>query len=336
MPLHVTFRQFEILDAVARHGSVSRAAEALHLTQPAVSLQIRHLADAVGLPLFERLGRRLVLTEAGETVLGCGRRVLEQLAELEETIGGIKGLEGGSLRICVATTVNYFAARAVAAFCRAHPAVQVSLDVTNRETLLQRLTAGEADIALMGQPPRNLDLAADPFRENPLVVIAPLDHPLAGRRGIPLSELADAVFLVREHGSGTRIAMERYFSEHGFERARDVEMTSNESIKQGVEAGLGLGIVSLHTLELELQLRRLAVLDVAGFPIRRRWYVVHRSGKQLSPAARAFRQQLLAGAELDAQPPPAASKRDRRKAPARGTRTAARRRPRSGASPGAA
>jgi LysR family transcriptional regulator, low CO2-responsive transcriptional regulator len=241
-----------------------------------------------------------MLTEAGALVLSHGRRILEQIVELDQAIGELKGLEGGSLRICVATTVNYFAARAVAAFCRAHPAVQVSLDVTNRATLLGRLTAGETDIALMGQPPRNLDLVADPFKENPLVVIAEPGHRLARRRGVPLAALADEVFLVREQGSGTRIAMERFFDEHGFERFRDVEMTSNEAIKQGVEAGLGLGIVSLHTLELELQLARLAVLDVEGFPIHRRWYVVHRTSQRLSPAARAFREQLLTEVDVEA------------------------------------
>ncbi len=291
--MHVTLRQLSVFEAVARRLSITRAAEELHLSQPAVSMQVRQLEEAVGLPLLERIGKRLFLTEAGRTMQRTSRGVAEQLSEAQQLIDDLKGTEGGRLHITVATTVNYFAARLLSQFCKRYPRVRVSLDVTNRETLLSRLEANETDIVLMGQPPEGLDLVAEPFMDNPLVVIAPPDHRLAGRSRIPLACLADETFLIREKGSGTRGAMERFFSEHGLPLTRTIEMTGNEAIKQSVEAGLGLGIVSVHTVELELAVARLTTLDVQSFPIARRWYVVHRRGKRLLAAARAFRQFVL-------------------------------------------
>ncbi len=291
--MNLTLRQLQVFDAVARHLSFTRAAEELYLTQPAVSMQVKQLEGAVGLPLFEQLGKKIHLTEAGQAMHRCSRTIAEQLREAQQLIEELKGIEGGRLRITVATTVNYFATRLLSAFCHRYPGVRVSLDVTNREHLLRRLDANETDIALMGQPPADLDVVAEPFMENPLVVIAAPDHALSRERRIPLKRLQQETFLMRERGSGTRMAMERFLAEHGITPSSSIEMTSNEAIKQSVEAGLGLGIVSAHTLELELEVGRLKVLDVESFPIMRRWYVVYRKGKRLSAAAQAFKDFVL-------------------------------------------
>jgi DNA-binding transcriptional LysR family regulator len=291
--MHLTFRQLQVFESVARQQSFTRAAQELHLSQPAVSMQIKQLESAVGLPLFEQLGKQIHITEAGGVMRHFSRRIAGDLREAEEAIEELKGIEGGRLRIAVATTVNYFAARLLSRFCKQYPGVRVSLDVTNRETVLHQLAENTADIVLMGQPPDGLDVEAEPFMDNPLVVIAAPDHPLISRRRVPLSALAQETFLIREPGSGTRSAMERFFAAKGIAPRISVEMTSNEAIKQSVEAGLGLGVVSNHTVELECGAGRLAVLNVQSFPIKRKWYVVHRRGKRLSAAANAFRAFVL-------------------------------------------
>ena len=292
--MHVTFRQLKVLEAVARHSSFTRAAEELHLTQPAVSMQIKQLESAIGLPLFEQVGKRIFLTDAGRTMRHYSRAMTQQLAEAKDALEELKGNEGGHFKISVASTVNYYATRLLASFCREHPGVRVSLDVTNRETLLRQLDSNETDIALMGQPPEGLDVVAEPFKDNPLVVIASPDHRLVRRRKtVPLSELEGETFIIREEGSGTRLAMERFFAEFGITPSSRIELNSNEALKQSVEAGLGLGFVSVHTLEFELELGRLKILKVEGFPVVRRWYVVHRCGKRLSAAARAYKAFVL-------------------------------------------
>ena len=202
-------------------------------------------------------------------------------------------MDSGRLRIAVASTVNYFATRLLATFARLHPSVQITLDVTNRETLLEKLEGNQPDIVLMGKPPKDLDLDADDFMDNPLIMIARPDHPLSGHRSIALKEVNEETFVVRESGSGTRIAMERFFDQESFAPSATIEMTGNETIKQSVDAGLGLAIVSVHTVELELALERLIRLDIQGMPIMRRWYVGNRRGKRLSPTAQAFRQFVL-------------------------------------------
>jgi DNA-binding transcriptional LysR family regulator len=295
--MHLTLRQLTIFDAVARHQSFSRAAEELHLSQPAVSLQVRQLERNLGLPLTEQLGKRVYLTEAGKEVYRTSRQVGERLRELQQALDEQKGLDRGRLAVAVASTVNYFAPRLLAGYSQRFPGVRISLTVTNREGLLQRLEQNDVDIALMGQTPEHLDLVAEPFMENPLVVVASPTHPLAGTRRIPLQALREETFLLREPGSGTRVAMERFFASHGMSLSSGMEMNTNEAIKQAVEAGLGLGLVSWHTVGLELEMGRLTVLDVEDFPIRRQWYVVHRSGKRLSQAAQAFREHVLTEAQ---------------------------------------
>jgi len=291
--LHLTFRQLSVFEAVSRRLSFSRAAEELHLTQPAVSMQIKQLEENVGLPLFEQLGKKIFLTEAGRELSHYARTIAQQVAEAEAVLGELKGLKRGKLKISVASTANYFAPQLLATFSQRFPEVTVSLNVTNRQALLQQLANNEMDMVIMGQPPDGLDLAAESFMENPLVVIAPVNHPLAGEKHIPLERLQHETFLVREQGSGTRIAMERFFAQRGIKLTTGMEMSSNEAIKQAVQAGLGLGIVSIHTVALELELKRLAVLDVESFPIMRHWFVVHRANKRLSAVSLAFKKFLL-------------------------------------------
>jgi DNA-binding transcriptional LysR family regulator len=292
--MNITFRQLKIFESVARRLSFTRASEELHLTQPAVSMQIKQLEQAVGLPLFEQIGKKIFLTDAGCEFSRYASAITAQLEELDQVVDEMKGLKRGRLTIAVASTANYFVPRLLATFCQRHgDAVSVSLDVTNREQLLKGLVENRNDLVIMGQPPEDMDLVAERFLENPLVVIAPPGHPLAQAERIPPERLREEIFLVREQGSGTRSAMERFFAANNLRLATPMEMSSNEAIKQGVEAGLGLGVVSLHTLAMELALGRLVVLDVVKFPIMRYWYIVYREGKRLSLVAQSFREFVL-------------------------------------------
>jgi len=295
--MHLTIRQLKVFEAVATQLSFTKAAEELYLSQPAVSMQIKQLEESVGLPLFEKLGKKIHLTEAGKELHHYGRSIFRQLEEMEEVLESLKGVSRGRLEIAVASTVNYFAPRALGVFSRLYPGVKLSLEVTNRKSLMRMLEQNEKDLVLMGQPPEGLDLEAEPFMDNPLVVIAPPDHPLAGKKKITLKQLAEETFLMREPGSGTRLAMERFFQERGLEVKKGMQMTRNEAIKQAVRAGLGLGVVSAHTVELEVETGRLVLLNAEDFPVQRKWFVVHRRGKRLSPSAQAFRDFLL-GEEL--------------------------------------
>ena len=317
--MHLTLRQLKVFEAVARHLNYTRAAEELFLTQPAVSMQIRQLEGSLGVALFEQLGKRIHLTDTGREVLTYARAITQLLEELESVLDRGKGVTGGRLRISVATTANYFIPILLATFNKRFPGVTITLDVTNRESLLRQLTENVVDVVIMGQPPAGLDVEAEVFLENPLVVVAPPGHPLVGAKRIPLARLQDEVFLVREPGSGTRVAMERFFSEHGMRLTTGMEVASNEAIKQSVQAGLGLGLLSRATLEQELALERLVVLDVAELPIMRHWYVVHRRGKRLSTAAQAFKtfllreaRPLLDGAQARGKGPGAAPRRHRK------------------------
>lgn len=294
--IRLTLRQLDILEAVARCGSFSRASQELHLTQPAVSMQIKHLEQSLGIPLFEQIGKRIHLTEAGQETLKATRAVIRELVNLDDTLADLKGLKTGRLAVSVASTASYFTARLMALFRERHPDVRISLNVVNRETLLQHLAENSVDLALMGQPPEGHDLTAQPFMENPLVVIAAPSHPLAHTRHIALARLAEEPLVGRELGSGTRGAVEKFFADHGLALKAAMEMNKNEAIKQAVEAGLGLGVVSLHTVQAELASHQLCVLDVQGFPLRRQWYLVQREGKRLSPVAQAFAQFILSEA----------------------------------------
>lgn len=300
--MHITLRQLTVLEAVARNLSFTRAAEELHLTQPAVSMQIKQIEESIGLPLFEHMGKKVYLTQAGEELYTYSRTIQQQLDEVESVIENLKGVKRGKLTIAVASTANYFAPHILAAFNHQYEGITFSLDVTNRAGLLQHLDNNDADVVIMGKPPAGIDVEAFEFMDNPLVVIAPPNHPLLKQQEIPISTLLKETFILREQGSGTRFAIERFFAEHDARVSATMDMSSNEAIKQAVQAGLGLGILSLHTLEMELTLKRLALLDVESFPIIRKWYIVHRTGKRLSPVATAFKEFLLANAAQMTKP----------------------------------
>lgn len=299
--MNFTIRQLKVFEAVATHLSFTRAADELYLSQPAVSMQIKQLEESVGLPLFEKLGKKIHLTAAGRELHSYGKAIFRQLDEMEEVMEAQKGLSRGRLDIAVASTVNYFAPRALGAFSRRYPGVRLSLSVNNRKELMRMLEQNEKDLVLMGQPPDALDLEYEEFMDNPLVVIAPPDHPLVGEQHIALQLLAEQTFLMREPGSGTRLALERFFQEQGLDLISGMELNGGEAIKQAVRAGLGLAVVSAHTIELELETGRLVTLDVEGFPLLKKWFMVHRRGKRLSPSAQAFHDFLLGDGLVEIQ-----------------------------------
>jgi len=296
--LNFTLRQLQVFEKVASHLNYSRAAEELYLSQPAVSMQIKQLEGHIGMALFEQMGKKIFLTEAGRELFHYSRGIAQQLAEMEAVFDEMKGLGHGKLTLSVVNTANYFTPKLLAKFCQRYPNINVILQVANRDAVLKQLADNSTDLAIMGQPPDGLDLSAESFLDNPLVVIAAPDHPLAKLKRIKLARLAQETFLSREPGSGTRSAMERVFAEHQIQPRISMEMETNEAIKQAVQAGMGLGILSQHSIELELETKRLVVLNVEHFPLRRHWYVAHRSHKRLSGAALAFKEFLLTEAEM--------------------------------------
>ncbi|RJQ49400.1 MAG: LysR family transcriptional regulator [Gammaproteobacteria bacterium] len=290
---HATLRQLKVFEAIARHLSFTRAAEELHLTQPTVSMQIKQLTGTVGMPLFEQIGKRIHLTGAGEALHATCREIFDSIERFEMDVANRKGLKKGHLKLAVITTAKYFIPRALGPFCQRYPGIEVSLKVTNRERVLERLADNLDDLYILGQPPDNLDVVYKPFLENPLVVIARHDHPLAGKRHVTLERVAGEPFLMRESGSGTRMATQRLFDKNRLKINIRMELGSNEAIKQAIVGGLGISVLSRHSLALEGESGPLAVLNVQGFPIERHWYAVYPAGKQLSVVARAFYDYLL-------------------------------------------
>ena len=291
---NVTFRQLRVFTEVARQLSFARAAEVLHLTPPAVTMQVKELEAQVGLPLFERSGRAVALTTAGEYYLVFAKRLLATLKDADDAMARFQRLETGLLTIGMVSTAKYFVPRLLARFREEHSGVDVKLRVTqNREQLVELMHANEVDLAIMGRPPRELATRSEPFAAHPFVFVAPPGHALLRLGHLPLDALAGHAFIVREPGSGTRSAMESFFKEHRFEPRISMEMSSNETIKQAVMAGMGLSFLSLHTIGLELRNGLLQLLDVAGAPVIRSWNVVQLLSKMLSPAAEAFRYYVL-------------------------------------------
>ena len=288
-----TLRQLRVFACVAKHSSFARAAEELSLTPPAVSMQIKELEEDCAFPLFERAGRAVRLTMPGEYLLVYARRILATLKEAETVMAGLRGAEAGRMTIGMVSTAKYFLPRLLARFRAEHPAVEMRLSAGNREQLVRQLRDNEVDLAVMGRPPRDLDTRAEPFAAHPLAVIAAPEHPLVKRRNIAPKTLEAEQFIVREPGSGTRAAMEHFFRDERISPPIAMEMSSNETIKQAVSADMGLAFVSLHTAVLELSVGRLAVLDVTGLPLMRRWHIVNIQAKPLSPAAEAFRYFVM-------------------------------------------
>lgn len=290
---YATLHQLRIFEASARRKNFTRVAEELFLTQPTVSAQIKQLTDIVGMPLFEQIGKRISLTAAGEELYKTAQNIFEQLAQFEMSIADMQGFKKGSLRISTVSTTKYFMPRFLGPFCHDYPGIDVSMQVLNREKILERISENLDDLYVFGQPPENLDVEYHPFLANPLVVVAPRNHPLAGKKKIPFQRLAEEHFIMREAGSGTRMATEQLFEQHGIPIRVRLELGNNEAIKQAIIAGLGISVLSAHTLVLDNASGEFNILDVEGFPLQRHWYVVYPTGKQLSIVARTFRDYLL-------------------------------------------
>lgn len=291
---HATLHQLRIFLAVARHNSFARAAEALHLSPPTLSLQVKQLADTVGQPLFEQLGKKIFLTAAGRTLADACADIEERMERLSQDLAALQGVEKGSLKLAILTTVKYTVPKLLGGFCAAHPGIEVAMVVGNRENLLQRLMQNQDDLYIMGQPPDHMDVVCEPWADNPLVLVAPPSHPLVGQAGVRPQRLKDEPFILREPGSGTRLTAERFFATHGIILRNRLEVGSNEAIKQTVAGGLGLAVLSATTVVSELALGELVMLDVQGFPLMRHWHVVYPLGKRLSAATLAFKDWLFA------------------------------------------
>ncbi len=291
---YATLRQLQIFEASVRLSSFTRAAEELFVTQPTVSMQIKKLSDALGLPLFEQVGRNVRPTEIGSELYESCRRIFENLANLEMKVSDHKGMKRGRLRLGVVTTAKHFVPEVLGDFCRVYPGIDVALKVSNRDRIIERLYAYEDDLYIMGQAPGDgMEIESYPFAPNPLVLIAPKNHPLVGEKNIPLSRIAEEPLILREPGSGIRDTVLREFSRLGLQPKVRMELGSNEAIKHSVVGGLGLSVLSLHTLSLEGPDGPVALLDVEGFPIMRQWYLVFPKGKELSLVADAFLQFSL-------------------------------------------
>jgi len=291
--IHATLHQLAVFEATARLGSFTRAAEELFITQPTVSSQIKHLTSVVGLPLFEQIGKRLYLTEAGKELMITSQEIFHRLDNFEMKIADLKGTKQGKLRLGVITTAKYFIPRILGSFCEQYPGIDVSLNVTNHQQMEKRMLENQDDLYILSQPPEELDLSSQPFLENPLVVIARSDHPLALKKNIPIKKLNGEPFIMREEGSGTRSAVEELFALNRVNVAVRLELGSNEAIKQAIAGGLGISVLSQHTLISQNPNPELTILDVQHFPIRRRWYAAHLSGKRLSVIAQAFLEYLI-------------------------------------------
>jgi DNA-binding transcriptional LysR family regulator len=290
---NATLRQLKVFEAVARNLSFSRAAEELHLTQPAVSTQVKKLEEHAGLPLFEQLGKKIHLTPAGVEMLQSGRVIIQQFHEIELAMTQFKGVSGGKLNVTVISAGDYFFPRLLVDFARRHSGVTLNFGVCNREELLGQLADNLTDLAIMVRPPLDMDTVNEPFAPHPYVIVAAADHSLAGRKRIPVSRLAREPFVVREKGSDTWNSMQEGFGAHLAQLNIAMEIKSTETIKQAVMAGMGVSFLSAHTISRELRSGSLTTLDVQGFPLMLNWYVVHRKHKRLPPVAQAFKAFLM-------------------------------------------
>ena len=291
--MNITFRQLRLFLALAETGSVSGAARAMHVTQPTASMQLREVTEAVGLPLFEVIGRRVHLTDAGRDLAATARAIVDTWESFGQRINAMHGLTRGRLRVAVVSTAKYFVPRLLGSFCAQYPDIEISLEVLNRDGVVQRLRDNLDDLYVMSMPPADLDLEDHVFLTNPLVLIAWQGHRLAKRRRIPLADLGGERFVLRERGSGTRLATDRFFAAQGFEAPTRLELGSNEAIKEAVAGRLGIAVVSQHALRSSELETDLCVLAVQGMPIPSQWHVVYPRAKQLSPIAQVFRAHLL-------------------------------------------
>ncbi|GAB6041129.1 LysR family transcriptional regulator [Endothiovibrio diazotrophicus] len=305
MPIHnATLHQLRIFHTLTRHMSMARTAEALGLTPPAVSIQVRQLSESAGLPLIEQVGKQLYLTDAGQAMAAGCRDLLDRMERLDQELAQLKGVENGRLRLAIITNAKYFVPQLLGRFCDRHPAIELSLFVGNRGQVIERLKQNQDDLYVLGRIPKELPVHAEAFAENPLVVVAVPGHPLTGEREIPPQRLAEEPLILREPGSGTRAVILDFFERNQVELNVRMELGSNEAIKQCVMAGLGISVLSLNNLQPEIAAGRIAVLDVAGFPLKRQWHLVHLRDHVLSPTSDAFRRYALGDRALPVILPP--------------------------------
>jgi LysR family transcriptional regulator, low CO2-responsive transcriptional regulator len=291
--IHATLHQLIVFAATARHGSFTRAAEELSITQPTVSTQMKQLTKAVGLPLFEQIGKRLYLTDAGRNLLVTCEAVLKDLDNFEMAIADLKGIKQGKLRLAAVSTAQYLIPKILGPFCQQYEGVDISLELTNHQDLEARMLNNADDIYILSEPPEEVDLQIQPFLENPLVVIARKDHPLAAQKKIPIKRLQGEPFIMREMGSGIRRVIQQLFLNHGITVSVRLEIGNNEAIKQAIAGGLGISVLSAHVLNLDNPEGEFTILDVEHFPIQRHWYVVYPANKKLSVIAQTFLDYLL-------------------------------------------
>jgi LysR family transcriptional regulator, low CO2-responsive transcriptional regulator len=289
---NATMHQLRVFEVVARHCSYTRAAEELFLTQPTVSMQMKQLTQAVGLPLFEQIGKRLYLTDAGQKLYTTCQDIFDRLSQFEMDVADMKGMKQGKLKISTVTTTKYFLPRILGPFCDRYPGIDISLKFTNHEGIQQYLQENSSDLYILSQVPDHLDVLSYQVIENPLVVLAPYNHPLAQEKQISLERLAEEPFIMRESGSGTRHVVQKLFDSYNLKLKVKLELSSNEAIKQAIVGGLGLSILSRHTLALEGMTKPIVILDVEGFPVQNHWYVIYPNGKQLSVVGRTFLSYL--------------------------------------------
>jgi DNA-binding transcriptional LysR family regulator len=292
---HVTIRQLQVFVEAAQTLSFARVAERLHLTPAGVSFQIKQIESQSGFALFERVGKKVALTDAGNALLGYAKQVLQALHDADQAMMALRGLSGGRVTIGLVSTATYIVPHLLTRFQAAYPAIAIDLRDGNRRWIIEALVKGEIDLAIMGQPPAGADVLAEPFAPHPSVIVASPSHPLAGLANLPASTLAGEPFVAREEGSGTRSLMERFFQAHGFPPRIVMTSSSNEMIKQAVMAGMGVALISQHTIGLELGLGMMTTLSVEGFPLMRSWFVAHRRNMPLLPVHARLRAFLLDG-----------------------------------------
>ena len=291
--MNITFRQLRLFLALAESGSVSGAAKLMHVTQPTASMQLKDITESVGLPLYEVVSKKIYLTDMGKELATTARAIAQSWDSFEQNADAVKGLSRGKLKVAVVSTAKYFMPRLVGSFCQKYPEIDVSLEILNRDGVVQRLRDNMDDIYIMSKPPSDLDLSDEAFMPNPIVVIASTMDPLVKRVAVPLNELSKKRFILREKGSGTRMAGDQFFSKKKFRADVRLELGSNEALKESVAGGLGLGLVSKHALHGLVKEHGVGIVDVEGFPLPSAWHIVHPASKKLSPLALAFKQHLL-------------------------------------------
>lgn len=296
--MHLTFRQLRLFQALAEKGSVSAAAKAMHVTQPTASMQLKEMSLAVGLPLYEVIGKKIFLTEAGLSLASTAREIGQVWESFEQRIDATKGITQGRLKISVVSTAKYFMPKLIGSFCKRHPSIDVSLEILNRDGVLERLRDNRDDLYIMSMPPKDIALIDEIVMPNPIVMIAASNDPLAKQKKTTLAELSKHRFILREKGSGTRMAADAHFATSKFRPNIRLELGSNEAVKEAVAGGLGIGVISQHALHGHQKEHGATVINVPGFPLRSSWHLVHLAAKNLSPIALAFKHHILSDKKL--------------------------------------